>query len=163
MTLKRLNLQLGLLACLISAFLVIYAIPQWVSSPSNVGVLVLSPLFWPYTIAGLTGFIGVLLLFQCVRDQGEVLVEEQVDEDRMAAIVRLACMAVIMFLTMYLMPLIGMVWTCMLAFLATTFLVKTRHPVIATICAMVIPLVLYGFFAHVAGVAIPQGEFVRLP
>jgi len=163
MTRKKLNLQLGLLACFISAFLVIYAIPQWVSSPSNVGVLVLSPLFWPYTIAGLTGLIGILLLFQVLRHPDEALVEEPIRENRRAAITRLACMAGIMVLIMYLMPVIGMVWTCMLAFLATTFLVKTRHPVIATICSVVIPLVLYGFFAHVAGVAIPQGEFVRLP
>jgi len=31
------------------------------------------------------------------------------------------------------------------------------------VCAVLIPLVLYVFFAHIAGVAIPQGDFVRLP
>jgi len=51
----------------------------------------------------------------------------------------------------------------MLAFLATAFLVRTSHPKTAVICALCVPLVLYVFFAHVATVAIPQGNFVRLP
>mgnify|MGYP002064088503 CR=1 FL=1 len=29
--------------------------------------------------------------------------------------------------------------------------------------AIAIPLFLYAFFAHIAGVAVPQGEFIRLP
>ncbi|MCY4292849.1 MAG: hypothetical protein OXC72_14005, partial [Roseovarius sp.] len=53
--------------------------------------------------------------------------------------------------------------TSMLSYLATAFLVKTRHPKTAVVCGVVIPVVLYAFFAHVAGVAVPQGNFVRLP
>jgi hypothetical protein len=56
-----------------------------------------------------------------------------------------------------------MVWTAMLAFAACACLFRTRHPIVAVICAVVVPLLLYAFFAHVAGVAIPQGAFVRLP
>jgi len=56
-----------------------------------------------------------------------------------------------------------MVWTAMIVFLLTAFLFRTRHPITALICAVVIPLALYLFFAKVAGVAIPQGIFVRLP
>ena len=33
----------------------------------------------------------------------------------------------------------------------------------ALVTSFVVPLLLYAFFAHVAGVAIPQGNFVRLP
>ena len=68
-----------------------------------------------------------------------------------------------MVATFGVMPWLGMVWTSMLAFVALAFLVKTRHPATAFICAIVVPLVLYAFFAHVASVAIPQGELVRLP
>jgi apolipoprotein N-acyltransferase len=77
--------------------------------------------------------------------------------------IRLAILALIMVLTMFALPRIGMVWTAMLVFVATAFLFNTRHPKVAIICAVVIPLLLYLFFAHVAGVAIPQGNFVRLP
>ena len=53
--------------------------------------------------------------------------------------------------------------TSMLIFVATALLVRTRHPKTALVCAVIVPLVLYAFFAHVAGVAIPQGNFMRLP
>ena len=44
-----------------------------------------------------------------------------------------------------------------------SFLVRTKHMTIAIVSAVAVPLLLYVFFAHVAGVAIPQGNFVRLP
>jgi putative tricarboxylic transport membrane protein len=58
---------------------------------------------------------------------------------------------------------LGLVWTAMLAFAATALLVRTKHMTIAIVSAVTVPLLLYVFFAHVAGVAIPQGNFVRLP
>lgn len=81
----------------------------------------------------------------------------------LAAWFRLAALAVIMALTMFALPRLGMVWTAMIVFVVTAFLFKTRHPKIALASAVFIPLLLYMFFAHVAGVAIPQGDFVRLP
>ncbi|MFK8036126.1 MAG: tripartite tricarboxylate transporter TctB family protein [Hyphomicrobiales bacterium] len=161
MTSKTIQLHLGLLACGLALFLVFVAIPFWVSSPSNVPQIVLSPLFWPYTIAGMSAAIGILLLVEFKRmPEGEVA---ETDPNQKEALIRLGGMAVIMACTMFLLPTLGMVWTCMLAFLASAFLVKTRHPIAAIVCAIVIPLVLYVFFVHVAGVAIPQGDFVRLP
>jgi len=68
-----------------------------------------------------------------------------------------------MCLTMVALPRLGMVWTAMLVLAACAFLFQTRHPIVAIICAVVMPLLLYLFFAHVAGIAIPQGNFVRLP
>lgn len=163
MTAKTIHLRLGLLACAISLFLIFFAIPHWVSSPSNVGKVILSPLFWPYTLSALTGLVGILLFIEWWRTPPT---DERINEpsdDTRTAMLRLLGMAVIMVLTMMLLPVLGMVWTCMLSFISTAFLVRTRHPVTAVICAVVIPLLLYVFFAHVAGVAIPQGDFVRLP
>lgn len=160
---RSLQLHLGILACLLAFFLVLVAIPQWVSSPSNVPLIILSPLFWPYTIAGMAGLIGILLLIEFKRTPESDEVDIEISEDRSAASLRLVGMAIIMIVTMFLLPKLGMVWTCMLAFLATAFLVKTRHPVAAFVCAIIIPLTLYVFFVHVTGVGIPQGDYVRLP
>ncbi len=80
-----------------------------------------------------------------------------------SAWLRLAGLAVIMVLTMFALPRLGMVWTSMIVFMAAALLFKTRHPIVAVICAVIIPLLLYAFFAHVAGISIPQGNFVRLP
>lgn len=164
MKLRVLQKRLGIFACLSALFLGVYAIPQFVSAPSNVQFIILSPVFWPYTLACLTGIVGVLLINSSRGIAQDLLAsDEPEDVNRSQGMIRLAVMAVIMSVTMLLLPKLGMVWTCMLVFVATAFLYKTRHPVLAVVCAVLIPLLLYAFFAHVAGVAIPQGDFVRLP
>jgi hypothetical protein len=162
-TLSNLNTRLGLAALLLAAFLAFIAIPSWVFSPSNVQKIILSPTFWPYILSGFFALTGVGLLL--TPEKGvEVEATEVVQQDgRLGAWLRLAGLAVIMGLTMYALPRLGMVWTCMLVFVATAFMFRTRYPKTAVVCAVAVPLVLYAFFAHVAGVAIPQGEFVRLP
>ena len=152
------NKRLGVIALLCSAFLAFVAIPFWVSSPSNVSNIVLSPTFWPYALSGFLALVAVGLLIAPVVHEA-VKAEPQTA----ASWLRLLGMAVIMVLTMIALPRLGMVWTSMLVFLLCAFMFRTRYPFTAIICAVVIPLVLYAFFAHVAGVAIPQGEFVRLP
>lgn len=160
---RTIQLQLGFGACAACLFLILYAIPYWISAPSNMRNIVLSPRFWPYAIAGLTGLVGLCMLFANRKlDADDAPVNEPIEDPR-AGLTRLAGMAVLMAVTFWLLPRIGMVWASMLAFASLAFLVKTRHPKTALICAVLVPLLLYGFFAHVAGVAIPQGEFVRLP
>lgn len=151
---------LGGVAILLSLALFLVAIPNWVYSPSNVRKIVLSPAFWPYALAGFTMLVGVGLVLTGLRTD-EVLEPEPAESP--GGFRRLGIMAVIMALYMGGLPLLGMVWTSILAFAATAFLVHTRHPRTALICAVLIPLLLYAFFAHVAGVAIPQGVVVRLP
>ncbi|MFP7572101.1 tripartite tricarboxylate transporter TctB family protein [Marivita sp. S2033] len=158
-----LNLRLGIAALLASAFLIFFAIPNFVSAPSNVRNVVLSPLFWPYVLAGLTAIVGLGLI-------GVSLWGDAEDDDfpfeqgvMLANWMRLLILAVIMVVTFVAVPVFGMVWVSMAAFIATAFLFRTRHPIAAVVCAVVVPLLLYAFFAHVAGVAIPQGDFVRLP
>lgn len=163
MTNRSVQLQLGLGACIAALFLIFVAIPQWVAAPSNIRNIFLSPLFWPYALAGFTALAGLGLVAAGLRDSGDETPLNEALEDPARAWVRLAGMAAIMIVIMYLLPRLGMVWTCMLAFAATAFLVRTRHPIAALICAVAVPLVLYAFFAHVAGVAIPQGTIVRLP
>ena len=162
MSLRVLQLRLGLGACLVALLLVFIAIPTWVSSPSNVSNLVLSPTFWPYTLAALTGLtgIGLILSSRAFSVSRTVYSDEQIDGNPW---IRLAVLAVIMLATMALLPRLGMVWTCIPVFASLALMLKTQHRVIALVCAVVIPLILYAFFAHVAGVAIPQGDFVRLP
>lgn len=162
MTPKMIQFQLGLVACLVSAFLILIAIPIWVSSPKNVPIIVLSPLFWPYVLSALTGVTGISLLIAS-RSAGDIENPEHAYPSQGASWVRLAGLAGIMVVTMYALPRLGMVWTTMLVFALSAFLLRTRHPKTAIICAIVVPLALYFFFAHVAGVAIPQGNFVRLP
>ena len=159
---KTIQHRLGLGACIVALFLALVAIPTWVSSPSNVPNIVLAPTFWPYVLTALTGFSGLGLILAARRASPEVDAADA-DAPRDGAWGRLAGLALIMIVTMFALPRLGMVWTTMLVFIVTALLFRTRHPITALICAVVIPLALYLFFAHVAGVAIPQGNFVRLP
>lgn len=165
MSQKSLHLRLGIIVSLTALFLVFYAIPNFVFSPSNVGNIILSPLFWPYVLAGLTGVIGLGLLFNALTSAEDMPFEDEDSDhnDGAAPWIRLAALAAIMVLVMFGLPRLGMVWTAMLAFVACAYLFRTRHPIAAIACAVIVPLLLYAFFAHVAGVAIPQGNFVRLP
>ena len=160
---RQIQIRLGLCALALAALLILVGIPGWISTPSNVRNIVLSPLCWPYVLAGLTGIIGLALLADGLRTPRPADPIPAEIEDPLRGYLRLAAMAAIMIMTMLLLPLLGMVWTSMAVFVATAFLMRTRHPLTAMACAILVPLVLYAFFAHVAGVAIPQGEFVRLP
>lgn len=164
MTPRSIQLQLGVAACVIAGFLVFFGIPNGVSSPSNVSNVVLAPTFWPYVLAGITGLIGLGLLFSSWRYTEHASSGARVETgfNRLGWL-RLAALAAIMIVTMFALPRLGMVWTTMLVFCITAFLFRTRHPRTAVLCAIIIPLCLYFFFAHVAGVGIPQGNFVRLP
>lgn len=161
---KSLQLRLGAGTLCIALFLGLVGIPRWVSSPSNVSNIVLSPTFWPYVLTVLTGLIALgLLLVGWRMDSSPIEEDEHQTDNTGASWLRMAGLALIMILTMFALPRLGMVWTSMVAFIATALLFRTRHPLVAVICAIVIPLLLYAFFAHVAGIAIPQGDFVRLP
>lgn len=162
MTPKSVQLHLGVTACLISLFLIFIGIPNAVSSPSNVSNIVLAPTFWPYVLASFTGLTGLGLLVSGWRESAASVFDDEAGNDAYRWL-RLGGLAVIMILTMFALPSLGMVWTSMLVFFITALLYRTRHPRTALICAVLIPLALYVFFAHVAGVGIPQGNYVRLP
>jgi len=160
---RTIQLQLGIGAVVAAGFLLLVAIPAWVSSPSNVPNIILSPLFWPWALAGLTGIVGLAMILTALREpvsSGPVVSDV---DDKPKAWSRLASIAAVMGVTMLVMPRLGMVWTSMLVFAVTAFLVRTSHPKTALLSAVLVPLGLYAFFAHVAGVAIPQGDFLRLP
>ena len=159
---KAIQIRLGVGTCVMALFLMFVGIPYWVSSPSNVSNIVLSPTFWPYVLTAIAGLSGVALFFAGLREKDTQESEERGAHET-APWIRLVALAVIMVITMFALPRLGMVWTTMLVFASTAFLFRTRHPRTAIACALLIPLGLYLFFAHVAGVAIPQGNLVRLP
>lgn len=160
---RTINLHLGIGAIAAALLLALYAIPTWVSSPTNVGNVILSPLFWPYALSGFTALVGLGLVATALvgsQNEGEDFAEVG---NRSVALLRLAILAAVLAGAMLLMPRLGMVWTMMIVFAIIAFLVRTSHPLVALASALALPLVLYAFFMHVAGVAIPQGDFVRLP
>ncbi len=155
---------LGLGFVAFGLFVLLAAIPYAVTSPSNVPKLVLAPTFWPTIVGWLIIGLGVLLTL--LRFFGAAA-HDPADDDAgpasAAAWLRLAGALGVMTALVYVTPVLGMVWTAMLAFAGLSLLVRSSRPVMSAVVAIVLPLALYGFFAHVAGVAVPQGDFVQLP
>ena len=84
-------------------------------------------------------------------------------EGAIAPWMRLVAMAGLMAALIIAIPIVGMVWATMICFGLFAIIVRSRRPIETVIVAVVLPLVLYAFFNHIAGVAVPQGEFIRLP
>lgn len=140
----------------------IYLIPTWVITPENVSIVVLSPDFWPFIISSLLVIGGVLLLLQYIFVTRRV---EPVDLKpvELGPSVRVALVAVLMVFYYLVMPWLGMVWSSVIAYLLFVAIIGFPRKVMAIIISIAMPLLLYGFFNHVAGVPIPQAEFLVLP
>lgn len=146
-------------------FLYLVAIPHGVTSPRNVPKAVLSPVFWPQILAGGMAVIGALMVLSSLRARrigAAVSADMAVEPKDAARWARLAGIAGVMAGYFLAIPWLGMVWASMPAFVAVALLVRTRHPVIAVVTAICLPLILYAFFYYVAGVAIPQGKILDL-
>ncbi|MGA0808991.1 MAG: hypothetical protein ACO3PI_08080, partial [Burkholderiaceae bacterium] len=58
---------------------------------------------------------------------------------------------------------LGMVLASILMLLVSFYLLGEKRIGLVLSVSILLPLVLYTFFLHVAGVSIPQGELIRLP
>ena len=70
---RNIQIQLGAGAIVASVFLIVVAIPVWVSSPSNVPNIILSPLFWPNVLAAITALIGAGMIVTSIARPGNVI------------------------------------------------------------------------------------------
>lgn len=151
----------GFAICMALALL-IYLIPEYVAKPQAVRNIVLSPVFWPTVIAWMMLVVG-----------GGILASQYLDRNReeesscpKTAIVSVRVVMFFVFLAAYylLIPVLGMVWSSSLAFIVFSIVIcGTEYRKTAVIMGLLLPISLYVFFYHVAGVNIPQNELLRLP
>lgn len=143
-------------------FLAAYAIPGWVIKPSNIRILVLSPDFWPYIVAGLIALGGVALLIQYYFITRKMAQEEE-EPAPPGGPFRVVLVAVLMVGYYMILPYLGMVWSSAVAYVAFSAVIGLPRKVATVIVAILLPIGLYMFFAHAAGVPIPQAHFLELP
>lgn len=142
-----------------------WLIPTFIDIPRRVPLRALSPAFWP-KVLGWTLFVCGLALtlsarFGPARAPGAALAESLAIAPTEGK--RLVSMAAILLGMFLAIPVVGMVWTSMLAFVALVVLTGSRRLGWGIVAGVALPLILYLFFTKVAGVAIPQGQIVRLP
>ncbi len=169
MKLNDTDVLLGFGVIAFGVLLLTFAIPNYITSPSNVRALVLSPTFWPIIVAGIIVFMGALLAItrmfgigMTAPESTDALPNAELDGQNFAWL-RLVGVAVLMIGLVMATPILGMVLATGIAFVAFAVIVQAPKPILIAVSAVVIPLVLYWFFNHIAGVSVPQGRFFVLP
>ncbi len=168
MNLMNKDIWLGIGTIAFGVFLLAFAIPSFVSSPSNVPAVVLAPTFWPTIVAYMIVVLGAALvatrLFGAADDGvDETASVSETPEEQLYGWGRLLAMAILMVGLVIATPTLGMVLATAIAFALFSLVVVTPRPLTSIIVAVVLPLALYAFFSHVAGVSVPQGRFLMLP
>ncbi len=153
---------LGVGVLILAGLLEVHVIPNWVITPQNVNIAVLSPDFWPYIVAGLLAVGGILLLLQYILVTRRAAPADM-DPPERAASMRVALVAVLMVCYYLILPHLGMVWSSVIAYLAFAAITGTSRKKTALAVSVILPVLLYAFFNHAAGVPIPQSEFLVLP
>jgi hypothetical protein len=143
--------------------LALLAVPGGVVTPKNVRIAVLSPAFWPNILAWLLVLLGVVLAVQAARRPGDATARPPVARRWQGGLARVAALSAGIVLFCLFATTLGLVWAAMLLFAGTVLLTGTEHRLSAIAVTLLLPLALYAFFSHVAGVPIPQGDLVRLP
>ncbi len=160
---RRDEIIVGIVILCFGVLLLTVLIPNYVEVPRRVRLLALAPYFWPNIIGALLVLCGGLLAVRAYfapptpPEQTESLAISQPEA------LRLAGTLLLLVATLFALPRLGMVWTTMITFVAMVLLTGGKRLVWAIVVAVLLPLVLYIFFYKIAGVAIPQGRFVRLP
>lgn len=157
------DLWLGAGVVAFGVFLLLVLIPVGITSPNNVRVAVLSPTMWPNIIAAILILIGVILILRAFIAGTEAPDEHDQLERGWQSWIRIAVVAGLMAALYFALPRLGMPLVTGIAFLAYGFLVRQGRPIVTVTAAILLPLMIYGFFNHVAGVPVPQGKLVRLP
>jgi putative tricarboxylic transport membrane protein len=160
---RRDELFIGLGVIALAALTLWWLIPAYIVTPRRTPLLALSPAFWPSIIGWVMLACGAALTLRAVLTPPPPV--EMADNLRptRAEALRLLAVAVILTASYLALPVVGMVWTCMIAYVALVLLTGGRQLGWGVIVAILLPLILYAFFAKIAGVAIPQGQIVRLP
>jgi hypothetical protein len=160
---RRDETLIGLGVMALAIFILAYMIPNWIVVPRNVRLIFLSPMFWPNILGWVLLVLGGLLTLRALL--GTAPPEGQADSLAISRAegLRLVVMTAMLVVIFFAIPVLGMVWTSMLAFVATVLLTGGKRMGLGVLVAVVLPLALYFFFSKVAGVSIPQGVFVRLP
>lgn len=162
MTQPRTDFWTGVGVIVLGLFLALVAVPFGVDTPRSVRIAVLSPAFWPNILAWLLVLLGAVLAIRAARSEGALALPNPANLPR-AGLLRLAVFAAGVVAFVLVATTVGLVWATALLFAFIVLLTGTEQRVAAVVVTLLLPLALYAFFAHVAKVPIPQGDFVRLP
>jgi putative tricarboxylic transport membrane protein len=181
---RQQSISVGLFSLGLGLLLHFWLIPNFVSVPGNMARAVLSPAFWPEILAVMAMLAGVFVLVGASKQSSETQVSDASPSSDAPAgesssaspsqaldqevsprsdLIRLLTFLAAMALYAKYLDYLGMVLASILMLLVSFYLLGEKRIGLVLSVSILLPLVLYAFFLHVAGVSIPQGELIRLP
>jgi putative tricarboxylic transport membrane protein len=177
---RQQSIVVGLFSLGLGLLLHFWLIPNFISVPGNMARAVLSPAFWPEILAVIAMIAGVFVLLPAFRGGEAVASATPIDQPALAQppelqsattesqepqsnVIRLLVFVGAMVLYAKYLDYLGMALASVLMLLASFYLLGERRLGLVLSISVILPLVLYAFFLHVAGVSIPQGELISLP
>ena len=151
----------GVGVALLGLLIFFVLIPWGIDRPGNVEHAALAPDFWPQIIAAIMMALGVLQALRPAPDDDE----EDGSEDSGRWLHRVPGLAValgVLFGFYVLIPSLGMVAPGVAVIFALMVFGGERRWLLAATIAAGVPVLLYAFFVHVAGIPIPLGVFETL-
>ncbi|HEX2018165.1 MAG TPA: tripartite tricarboxylate transporter TctB family protein [Aurantimonas sp.] len=159
---RRTEFVFSLFVVCLGLFLQFVAIPYGIVTPSSMRSILLSPAFWPTILAVALIVAGGLLAIAQMRrnplDEGD-----EFEQFGAREVFRIAGFLLLAALYFEAIEWVGMVWASVLAFAGFVFLTGAPNKVAGLVAAVLLPILLFLFFYHVAGVNIPQSDVLRLP
>ena len=160
---RRFEIMIGLSVIAMSALTLFWLIPSYVALPQRPPLRALAPSFWPKIVSWTMFLCGVAMTLRAAMTDPppDAIVDDQSLSSK--ELLRLAGLALILAVVYFTLPIFGMVWVCMVAFILMVLMTGRKYLLVGIVVGVMLPLALYFFFSKVAGAAIPQGQFVRLP
>ena len=167
------EIALGITIIVLTAIGAFIAIPAGIVMPENIGVLALAPNFWPLVVVAMAGLAGVAIAVHGIADlrqSGHVEVTPMLSDDYpvdidgderpfLEALTRVAITISVLFALYFAIPWAGIVLSSSAVLVFLTFFAGERRWRIILPVAVLLPLLLYVFFVHIANVPMPLGVF----
>lgn len=158
----RNDIFLGAGAIGFAAFLSLYLLPLGIVLPGNTETRALAPDFWPTIIVEIAGLAGVCLVVHGWinrRNAPNSPAALSGLRDKLAVAARVGVAFGAMFACYWLVPVLGLVAGAIALCAFLMVLGGERRPQIIVPVSIILPVLLYLFFAGFAGVPIPTGVF----
>ena len=141
---RRYEIGIGLFTLVFAILLLTVLIPMAVASPETVASMVLSPLFWPTVLGGVLLVAGIALTVKALVSRPDPALETGVEPWERGQVARIAAFIILIVVYYVSIPVLGLVWASMVAFIAMRFVPIGRSMsfIGGIVCAVVLPLLL---------------------
>jgi putative tricarboxylic transport membrane protein len=155
----------GVVVFLLGVLMYFVLIPVGIDSPSNLDHITLSPNFWPSIISAIFGLMGLLMIIMPDKKKDEVnleLAEAAEIINLPYYFYRLTVVLIALFCFYFLIDSLGMVVPGIVVIFSMMLFAGEKRIAFAIFISVLVPILLYVFFVHIASIPIPLGIFESL-